>query len=57
MIVDKITGCRFVVFDVIVIPGKGLVVKPSTIKPIAKLMTSATSPFLKRFSNRPGSMG
>ena len=39
------------------IPEKGLMVEPSAIEPIACLVASATSPFLKRFSDRPSSVG
>ena len=57
MVIDKVTGCRFVVFNVLVIPRKGLVVEPSAIEPIAGVMGSTTSPFFKRFSDGPRSIG
>ena len=50
---SKITGCRFVVSNVFVIPGKSLVVEPSAIEPIAFIVGSATGPFLEWFSDRP----
>ena len=39
------------------VPGKGLIVEPSTIEPIACLIASAASPFLKWFGDKPGPMG
>ena len=44
------------VFDVVVVPAKGLVVEPGAMEPVTRRTTLAACPFLIGFGNRKGSM-
>ena len=44
--VEKITWCGFDIRNVSVVPAKGLVVEPRSIKPVTGRTTMSTGPFL-----------